>query len=74
MKYFTQKRTIVKSIIYRIWVLITSYIMFVITGQGFSQALIPTIIINVIWMIGYYVYERIWININWGIEERNEKR
>ena len=70
MRYITTKRTIAKTLIYRVWVLITSYFMFVITGQGFSQALKPTIIINVIWMVGYYFYERIWININWGIEER----
>ena len=31
-----------------------------------TQALVPTIIINCVWMTSYYFYERIWIRIEWG--------
>ena len=64
----TQKRTLVKTIIYRIWVIISSYIVIVLTGQTWTQALLPTIILNVLWSISYYNYDRLWQKITWGIE------
>lgn len=62
----TRTRTLVKTVIYRIWVLLTTYIMLLITGQSMSDAIIPTIIINCVWMTSYYLYDRIWSHIQWG--------
>jgi hypothetical protein len=62
----TKKRTLVKAIIYRIWILTTTYIMFIISGKSFFDAVLPTLGINFFWMIGYIIYERIWQNIKWG--------
>lgn len=62
----SQKRTLVKALIYRLYVLLTTYGMFLVTGRGFDEALTPTIVINLIWMVSYYVYERIWASIRWG--------
>jgi uncharacterized membrane protein len=62
----TKKRTLVKTVIYRIWVLLSTYIMLLITGQSMSDAIIPTIIINCVWMTSYYFYDRIWSHIQWG--------
>jgi hypothetical protein len=62
----TKKRTLIKALIYRIWILITTYIMFIIDGKSFSDALLPTLGINSFWMIGYIIYERIWQKIKWG--------
>jgi hypothetical protein len=62
----TKRRTLVKAVIYRIWILTTTYIMFLVTGKSFSDAFLPTIAINSFWMIGYILYERIWQKIKWG--------
>jgi uncharacterized membrane protein len=70
MIYETRTRSLVKTVIYRIWVLITTYIMLLVTGQSMSDALIPTLIINAVWMTSFYVYDRIWARITWGRVEK----
>lgn len=62
----TRTRTLVKTVIYRIWVIFSTYVMLLTTGQSLTQALVPTIIINLVWMTSYYVYDRLWANIKWG--------
>jgi uncharacterized membrane protein len=62
----TKTRTLVKTVIYRIWVLLSTYVMLLITGQGMSDAIIPTILINCVWMTSYYLYDRLWSHIEWG--------
>lgn len=62
----TKKRTLIKALIYRIWILTTTYVLFIITGKSFSDALAPTLGINAFWMVGYIIYERIWQKITWG--------
>lgn len=47
----TKKRTLVKALIYRIEILASTYIMFIITGKSFFDALLPTLGINSFWMI-----------------------
>jgi uncharacterized membrane protein len=66
MIYETRTRSLVKTIIYRIWVLITTYTMLIITGQSIESAIIPTLAINAVWMTSYYLYDRIWARITWG--------
>ena len=69
----TPKRTLVKTLIYRVWVILTSYLVIVLTGQTWTQALLPTIILNVLWSISYYNYDRLWQRIEWGIEPVKRK-
>jgi uncharacterized membrane protein len=69
----TKKRTLVKTLIYRIWVILSSYIVIVLTGQTWAQALIPTIILNILWSISYYFYDRLWQKTKWGIIDDNKK-
>lgn len=66
MIYETRWRSLVKTVVYRIWVLITTYIMLLITGQTLESAIWPTVIINCVWMTSFYVYDRIWARIAWG--------
>jgi uncharacterized membrane protein len=66
MIYETPTRSLVKTVIYRVWVLITTYIMLLITGQSLESALIPTLLINAVWMTSFYIYDRIWARIQWG--------
>jgi uncharacterized membrane protein len=73
MMIITKKRTLVKTLVYRIWVILSSYIVIVLTGQTWAQALIPTIILNVLWSISYYSYDRLWQKTKWGIINDNKK-
>lgn len=69
----TQRRTIVKTLIYRCWVLFSTYMLLVLTGQSLDSALIPTIVINCVWMTSYYCYERLWTRIQWGkVNDRDD--
>jgi len=71
MIYETRTRSLVKTVIYRIWVLITTYVMLVVTGQTLESALWPTVIINAVWMTSFYLYDRLWARISWGrVEHR----
>jgi uncharacterized membrane protein len=69
----TRKRTLVKTLIYRIWVILSSYVVIVLTGQTWTQALLPTITLNVLWSISYYAYDRLWQKTKWGIEDDRKK-
>jgi uncharacterized membrane protein len=62
----TQSRTLVKTIIFRLWELISTYILLKILGVETSEAISSAIIMNVVWTVGYYFYERIWNVIKWG--------
>ena len=62
----THKRTLVKTILFRLWELLTTYILLIILGIQSQEALTSAIIMNIVWTIGYYFYERIWVMINWG--------
>ena len=66
MIYETRVRSLVKTVIYRIWVLATTYIMLLVTGQSLASAVVPTLIINAVWMTSFYCYDRIWARITWG--------
>lgn len=69
----TRRRTIVKTLIYRCWVLFSTYMLLVLTGQSLDSALIPTIVINCVWMTSYYCYERLWTRIQWGkVNDRDD--
>ncbi len=70
MIYETHARTLVKTVIYRLWVIITTYLMLVFTGASWDSALLPTIIMNLVWMTSFYLYDRIWSRIDWGREFR----
>ena len=66
MIYETRVRSLVKTVVYRVWVLITTYVMLLITGQSFADALVPTLVINLVWMTSFYFYDRLWARISWG--------
>ena len=66
MIYETRTRSLVKTVIYRVWVLCTTYIMLLVTGHSPADALVPTLVINAVWMTSFYIYDRIWARISWG--------
>lgn len=58
MIYETRTSSLVKTVIYRVWVLIT--------GQSIESAVVPTVIINLVWIMSFYFYHRVWARITWG--------
>ena len=76
MKYrITPKRTFVKALIYRIWIFTATYLLLIITGHRWDDAILPTISINLLLTFTYYSYDRLWQRIEWGIEPvRKRKR
>lgn len=62
-------RAIVKTVLYRIFMLaITVSIAFAVTGNG-SDALSIGLAANVLKTGTYYVYERAWDRVTWGLPE-----
>ena len=55
--------------IYRCWVILSTYVMLLITGQDYDSAILPAIILNVVRTCSYYVYDRLWLRIRWGLED-----
>lgn len=64
----THKRSIVKSITFRIIaIIITFFVVWIFTKDPFLSGGI-TLLENLIKMIVYYFHERIWNNISWGLK------
>jgi uncharacterized membrane protein len=64
----SRKRSLVKSVIYRIISIIGTAILSWIITRDIGKTLSITLTIQVFLIILYYVYERIWNNIDWGRE------
>lgn len=62
----THLRTFVKTITYRIVIIISIFTITYVTTGELSDALAITSITAVSGTIIYYVHERIWNNIHWG--------
>ena len=65
----THKRSIVKSITFRIIAtIITFVVVYLFTKDPFISTGV-TILENLIKMVFYYFHERVWNNICWGLKE-----
>ena len=64
----SRARSLVKSIIYRIISFIGTAILSWIITRDIGKTLTITLSIQIFLIILYYVYERIWNNIDWGRE------
>jgi uncharacterized membrane protein len=68
----TRKRSIVKSIAWRIICIVVSIITtFIFTGEWNLAVAVGTIY-NAITMVLYYFHERIWNRIKWGCRETDK--
>jgi uncharacterized membrane protein len=62
----TRKRSVVKSIVWRIICIVVSVVVtFFLSGKWDIAVAVGTVY-NVITMILYYFHERIWNRIKWG--------
>jgi len=68
----TIKRTLVKTISYRIFIMTLDFIcVYLLTGKT-SMAVGFMIISNIYTSAGYFAFERIWDRIKWGREINQE--
>jgi len=65
----TRKRSIVKSVTFRIIATIITFIIVWIFTQDVGKSLIVTIVENLVKMIAYYFHERTWTKISWGLKK-----
>jgi uncharacterized membrane protein len=65
----TRKRSIVKALVYRVWIFLCTFVMLILTGQKFNDAIWTTIGFNFVLTFTYYSYDRLWQHIKWGIED-----
>lgn len=66
--YETHKRTIAKTITWRIWSLIVLFCFGIIMGLSTQHAIEWTIITNIMFVVVHYLHERVWNLINWQKE------
>ena len=64
----TWLRSLAKTITYRILILILDFAVIYLLTRSFETALVFMVGSNVYTVVGYYVHERIWNKIKWGIE------
>ena len=52
--FFSNKHFIIRLAIYRVWILVTSYLFLVLVGKSWGDAVGPALALNVLYSIGYY--------------------
>jgi uncharacterized membrane protein len=62
----TRKRSVVKSIVWRIICIVVSVVVTFFLSGKWDIAIAVGTVYNVITMILYYFHERIWNRIKWG--------
>ncbi len=63
----TKKRSLVKTIIYRVIILIADFIFLYLITRQLTIAIGFMVISNLYTAISYYFYERAWDHVKWGI-------
>jgi uncharacterized membrane protein len=59
----------VKTLLWRAWCFISGFVLLLLMGQPWQTATAYTIIINLFLTVSYYVYDRIWDGIKWGVKK-----
>ena len=62
----TSLRSLVKTVIYRVFITIATAIAFIILGNDPAKAIGESVAINLFYAVCYYINERIWNKIKWG--------
>ena len=61
----TRKRSITKTLTWRIIALLSTFIITYLFLGNFKQSLVVTILLNVTAIALYYIHERVWNLIKW---------
>jgi len=62
----TKKRSLVKTIIYRVIIIIADFIFLYLITKQLTIAIGFMVISNLYTAISYYFYERAWDHVRWG--------
>lgn len=62
----TKKRSLVKTVIYRVLIIIADFIFFYLVTHKLFLSFWIMVISNLYTALGYYFYERLWNHIGWG--------
>jgi hypothetical protein len=62
----TRLRTVVKSALYRLFVLFTTVCLMWWEGKTIAESWTSILVINIVWTFSYYTYDRLWNMISWG--------
>lgn len=66
--YETHKRTVAKTVTWRLWSLLVLFVFGLIMGLKSNDAAEWTIVTNVLFIVVHYAHERIWNLISWQKE------
>lgn len=72
--YDKHKRTIAKTVTWRLFSLVVLYIYGLVMGLSSESSLTWTIIVNINFIIVHYLHERVWNWIKWGKVEKIEEQ
>jgi len=66
----SSKRSIVKAMTYRIVIVCLDFIVVYLMTKKVDMAFGFMIVSNIYTTVGYFVHERIWTRIRWGMQAR----
>jgi uncharacterized membrane protein len=67
-RYVEQRRSVVKAVTYRILIMILDFVTIYLLTGTIRVAIGFMIASNIYTSVAYWVHERIWARIKWGIE------
>jgi uncharacterized membrane protein len=65
----TMKRSLIKAITYRIFIVILDFLTIYLFTRRATVALGFMIVSNIYTTLGYFLHERIWNRIRWGTDD-----
>ena len=66
----TRTRSLVKALTYRVVIVCLDFLVIYLFTHKVDVALGFMVVSNVYTTVGYFVHERLWARIRWGIEPR----
>jgi len=67
----TRKRSIVKSITFRIIATLLTFLVVWLFTRDIVVSSGVSIVENLLKMVAYYFHERAWVNVKWGLVEKS---
>jgi adenylylsulfate kinase len=62
----THSRTLVKSLTWRAWCFVASYVLMILFGHSWREATLFSVTLGVFLFVSYYAHERVWDRVKWG--------
>lgn len=65
----TERRSLTKALTYRVFIMCLDFITIYLLTQAVKVAVGFMIISNIYTTVAYFVHERIWARISWGVRQ-----